>query len=170
MSNPYITNLPIANYNVSPPADDASAVASNQLFWAKHKDKLGDPLKVAIEAIDADLITTFNGSDLNLKRAITTNDTQLAADERKLISATNTITYTLLAAVTAGDGFTVTVLNDGTGVITIDADAAELINGQPTYLLNPGDAVKLRCNAVGWDIASDTTDAGKVYFINQTFG
>ena len=152
MTNPYTTQT-IANYNTSPPADDASAVASNQVFWQKHLDKIGDPLKVLSEGINTELLSAFSKLDLNLIRAITANDTQLAADERKLISATNTITYTLLAAVTAGDGFTVTVLNAGTGVVTIDANLAELINGAPTIALSASAAVKLRCNAVGWDIA-----------------
>lgn len=58
MSNPYTTQV-ITNYNTSPPADDASAVASNQLFWSKHKDKLADPIKVLAEAINTEALSAF---------------------------------------------------------------------------------------------------------------
>lgn len=154
MSNPY-TTVTVTNYNTSPPADDASAVASNQLFWSKHKDKLGDPLKTAIEGVNTNVLAAFAELDLNQSRAITVNDTQLAADERKLISATGTITYTLLPAVTATAGFTVTVLNAGTGIVTVEGDGSELINNALNRALDPNEVLKIRCNGSGWDIVSE---------------
>lgn len=54
MSSPY-TPIAIAGYNASPPPDDGSEIASNQLSWAKHKTKIGDPLKVAIEAVNTNV-------------------------------------------------------------------------------------------------------------------
>lgn len=59
MSSPY-TPVSVSGYNSSPPSDDGSEVASNQLTWAKHKTKLGDPLKIAIEAIDTNTAAAFN--------------------------------------------------------------------------------------------------------------
>ncbi len=46
------TNVSISGYNASPPPDDGSKVASNQIFWAGIKSKLGDPLNTAIQAIN----------------------------------------------------------------------------------------------------------------------
>ena len=54
--NPYSTQT-ISGYNATPPADDGSQVASNQVTWAKHKTKLGDPLKTLAEAIDTACVT-----------------------------------------------------------------------------------------------------------------
>lgn len=56
--NPY-TSQTIAGYNASPPPDDGSFAANNQLEWAKHKTKLGDPLKTLSEAINAEVLDAF---------------------------------------------------------------------------------------------------------------
>lgn len=42
----------ISGYNASPPADDGSEVAANEIKWATHKDKLGDPLKTYADAVN----------------------------------------------------------------------------------------------------------------------
>lgn len=53
------TNVSISGYNTSPPDDDGSQVASNEIKWSNHKTKLGDPLKTAIEAIDTNVDTAI---------------------------------------------------------------------------------------------------------------
>lgn len=58
MTNPYDSQS-ISGYNSSPPADDGSEVASNQVSWAKHKDKLADPIKTLSEAIDTETLDSF---------------------------------------------------------------------------------------------------------------
>jgi len=57
-TNPYTTQT-ISNYNNSPPADDGSAVASNQLSWDKHKTKLADPVKTLAENINSQALAAF---------------------------------------------------------------------------------------------------------------
>lgn len=57
--NPY-TQVSITGYNANPPDDDGSQVASNEIEWAKHKDKLGDPLKTAVEAINTNVNSAFD--------------------------------------------------------------------------------------------------------------
>lgn len=59
MSSPY-TNVSITGYNTDPPEDDGSQIASNQVKWSKHTDKIGDPLKTAIEGIDTNVQGAFN--------------------------------------------------------------------------------------------------------------
>ena len=59
MASPY-TRVTIVNFNASPPSDDGSQVASNQLDWDAHLDKLAQPLKTAIEAIDANVHSAIN--------------------------------------------------------------------------------------------------------------
>ena len=46
-------------YNSSPPADDGSEVASNQILWATIKTKLADVLKTFVEAVDAAVLAAF---------------------------------------------------------------------------------------------------------------
>lgn len=50
-TNPY-SNVSVSGYNSDAPTDDGSQTANNRVTWAKHKTKIGDPLKTAIEAID----------------------------------------------------------------------------------------------------------------------
>lgn len=47
------TSQTISGYNASPPPDDGSQSAANQLEWQKHIDKIGDPLKTLAESIDS---------------------------------------------------------------------------------------------------------------------
>jgi len=58
MSSPY-TSVAIAGYNASPPDDDGSEIQSNQVEWAKHLDKIGDPIKDAVESIDTNTQAAF---------------------------------------------------------------------------------------------------------------
>ena len=44
MANPY-TQPTLTGYNATPPADDGTNVAANEVKWDKHIDKIGDPLK-----------------------------------------------------------------------------------------------------------------------------
>ena len=44
MANPF-TSVTVSNYNLNPPPDDGTEVPENKLQWAKHKEKIGDPLK-----------------------------------------------------------------------------------------------------------------------------
>ncbi len=58
MTSPY-TPVSIAGYNASPPEDDGSQISTNALKWEKHIDKIGDPLKDAIESIDTNVTAAF---------------------------------------------------------------------------------------------------------------
>ena len=63
MGNPY-TSVSISGYNANPPSDDGTQASQNEVEWAKHKTKLGDPLKTAIEAIDTNVSTAFAAADV----------------------------------------------------------------------------------------------------------
>lgn len=109
MGTKYST-VTVTSYNASPPADDGSQSASNQITWAKHKTKLGDPLKTAIEAIDTALVAALNESSL----AKTDTYTVTAAEHAKTIEVTTASAgcdIILLDAATAAAGFWVNVLN-----------------------------------------------------------
>ena len=60
MGSPY-TSVSISGYNASPPDDDGSQISTNALKWSNHTGKIGDPLKTAIEEIDANVQAAFTG-------------------------------------------------------------------------------------------------------------
>jgi len=78
--------------------------------------------------------------------------TVVAGDAGKVIDCTTgTFTVTLTAAATLGDGFTTMIKNSGTGVITIDANGSETIDGQlTTALASQYDYVVLTCDGSNW--------------------
>ena len=77
------------------------------------------------------------------------------------------LTVRLPAAATAGDGYTITVVNVGaTETITVDGNGAETVNGAANHTLdNQYDAATYRCDGAVWEVvgeASDTTTADGV--------
>lgn len=50
----------ITGYNANPPEDNGSQTASNEISWQKHLDKIGGPLKTALEVLITELTATFN--------------------------------------------------------------------------------------------------------------
>ena len=57
-TNPY-TSVTISGYLSSPPPDDGSQTAANEIVWAKHVDKIGNPIKNRQDTIDSRLVTAF---------------------------------------------------------------------------------------------------------------
>ena len=71
-----------------------------------------------------------------------------AADRGKTIIATGTggWTLTLTAAATLGDGFVFAVVNNSSGVITIDPNLSETVNGATTYSVLAGETTVVFCD------------------------
>lgn len=105
--------------------------------------------------------SNFDGSDVITTDDVTSSDALTlfrgtltktavysvqAIDDGLTIYASGTFDIDLLAAAAAGDGFKLSVRNDGTGVITLDPNGAETINGLTTITLNPGDWAIITCN------------------------
>lgn len=73
-----------------------------------------------------------------------------AADKGKIFDCTGTWTMGALAAATAGNGFTFGVRNSGTGVITVDPNLTETIDGGATLTINAGESLILYCTGTAW--------------------
>lgn len=150
MSNPY-SSVSVSGYNASAPADDGTAVAANQLKWQNHLDKIGGPLKTAIESINTNVLSAFSllyGNTFVTKSA---NYIVTSADSgRFIVFDTGATTLTLLAAATAGAGFPLLILNLSTGIVTVDGNSSETINGATTQELFPGDALIITCDGSSW--------------------
>lgn len=72
--------------------------------------------------------------------------TVLPADFGQTISCSSTFTLALTAAATLGDGWYCYVRNTGSGIITIDPNGAETIDGAATLKVRPGGAIMIHCN------------------------
>jgi len=74
---------------------------------------------------------------------------QAATDINNMVRFTGTASYTLLAAATAGNDFHVSVYANG-GVVTIDPNGSENINGAATATLVDGASGELFCTGSEW--------------------
>ena len=50
------TSITLVNYNASAPSDDGTVADANKTKWSHVKEKIGDPLKTQVAAIDAALV------------------------------------------------------------------------------------------------------------------
>ncbi|WP_426033347.1 hypothetical protein [Cypionkella sp. TWP1-2-1b2] len=101
--------------------------------------------------------------------AKTTAYTVVAGDKGKVIDANGTWTLSLPAAATAGAGFSLAVRNGAAGIITIDPNAAELVNGATTALVAPGQTILLACTGAAWiSLGAVGNDAGAFLAITGT--
>ena len=150
MSNPY-SNVTITGYNSSPPPDDGTQIATNQLKWSNTIDKVGGPLKTAIESINTNTLNAFAsvfGSTVTVKSA---DYTVLTSDQGALlVMDTAAQTFTLPAAADAGDNFVLAFANRSGGLMTIDGNSSETINGSTTLILPDNYDAILFCNGSLW--------------------
>lgn len=59
-------------------------------------------------------------------------------------------TWNLASAPTLGTNYWESVVNQGSGNLTLDPSGAELINGAATLVLAPGEAAVIVCDGTGW--------------------
>jgi outer membrane protein OmpA-like peptidoglycan-associated protein len=121
-------------------------------------------------------------------RTLTGAYTVVAGDNSQVIECTSgSFSIALTAAATLGVGFNVMVYNSGSGVITIDPNASETIDGATTLTLNQYDCIWLFCNGTSWlalgepaskvikgvGAGTQTAGSGTIVFANSngvTFG
>lgn len=68
----------------------------------------------------------------------------------RIYSSSGAVTCSLLAASSAGSGFFINISNQGTGVVTIDPNSTETVDGASTKDINPGESATLVCDGVKW--------------------
>lgn len=154
MGNPYAPAT-ISNYNSSPPPDDGSQTSANEVTWSGIKTKLADSVKTLAETINANTLAAFAetfGGDIS---AISTDYTVVASDQGKMLACTGTHTISLPAAATIGKPFCVVIKNIGTGVITIDPNGAELVDGVATRALAAGAWAVVMTDGSAWRTANN---------------
>ena len=159
------SSVTISGYNASPPPDDGSTGADNQVTWAKHKDKLGDPVKTAVESINTALVTALDQSS----RSITGNDSTLSTDHLKTIEiaatvSTSVVTLSLADAASMANGYIVNVVNRSAYAQTISrVTTSNGINGTTTSVPIPSLAsicFAVNSGATGYNSVGGTTAWG----------
>ena len=82
---------------------------------------------------------SFGAGDIFSETESITSTTSIDSTyDKKHIRVTGTTTLNLLDIATAGEGFSFSVRNDGTGIVTIDPNASEQINDALTWAIPPG--------------------------------
>lgn len=153
MGNLY-SSVSITGYNANAPSDDGTQTSSNQISWAKHKTKIGDPLKTLAEAINANVVTAFgktsDGADVI---EVGVDYDAAAADQGRLVIATApNITIKTPDATVVNAPFGFEVLNDSGGEIIVDGFDAQTLNGEPTLTLEDGANIRLRVRGSNWAV------------------
>lgn len=82
--------------------------------------------------------------------ARSSNTILAATDFAKTFNLSSTFTQTLTAAATLGDGWYCFLSNAGAGVITIDANSSETIDGNLTIDLQPGEGITIICSGTAF--------------------
>lgn len=93
-----------------------------------------------------------NLSASGTRLARSSNTIMVANDIGKVFDLSSTFTQTLSAAATLGSGWYCYLRNAGNGDITVDPNAAELIDGAATYTLKPGFTVLLTCDGAAYTV------------------
>lgn len=88
------------------------------------------------------------GSGSEIIRSVRTSNTAIsAANKGNLIDITSgTFTQTFSSASTLGNGWFCYIRNSGTGDITLDPNASELIDGLTSYIMYPGECRLVQCD------------------------
>ena len=138
MGTKYSSTLP-TGYNAAPPADDGSAVASNQVKWSTVTSKIGAPLVNWATALDTKLQTAF---DLSMTTTAVDKTTD-ATNHLKPITVTGAAIISLGNAATMGTGYQTAVVNMYSAAITVKLATGTdklntVVNG--SFSLPPGTA------------------------------
>jgi len=90
--------------------------------------------------------------------------TVAASDIGKLLVCSGTWTLALPAAASAGAGFVIAIYNTSSGLITIDPNGSEAVDGQPISALYQSQGVILTTDGAAWYIVGRSAGASGMAF------
>ncbi len=151
MSNPYVPPT-LSGYNSNPPPNDGTEDPSNQLDWAKHIDKIGDPLKLFAQAMNNNISDAFDKTFGAAPVAKLNDYTVVESDQGKFLLISGATTVTLLSAADAGSGFPLIIvnINVGTEIVTVEPAAGDLLNFKSSVELPPFEGMIITSNGAHW--------------------
>lgn len=138
-----MASLPLASEFTGSTVTEAqfkTAITDQRTFLA---DLLGtDGTKATALATLNSLLATYVSKS--------TNYSVVVGDRGKLINCTASLTITTPAAATVGAGFAFGVRNSGVGTVTIDGNAAELVDGAATIAIAAGESALIVSTGTAW--------------------
>lgn len=151
MAAPY-SSIPISGYNSNPPADDGSAVSTNQITWAGNKTKLSDPIKTRTDSMDSALVTAFTktlgGGGIT---SISTDYTIQSSDQGKLVKATASLALTMGDATAFLAPFCHGFVNLSGTTITVSGGGGQTIDGNASFTVAPGAGFLAFTDGANWN-------------------
>ncbi len=121
---------------------------------------------------DYDWAAVASGAFDYTRATKTANYTVVAGDLGKIIDVTsNSVTISLTAAATLGDGFYVYIRNSSstaTDVVTIDGNGSETIDGSPLIYLRRFEGIHLVCDGSGFFSLRTRVDGLQTNFAQQS--
>lgn len=150
----------ISGYNSSPPDDDGSETEANRVTWAKIKTKITDPIKTLAESINTAMVSHAATRFGNTVETFSTTKTFDGNDEGSVqaFTGSSNTTATLPSAATVGSGWVISVVNNGTAILTIDGDGSETINGSLTKTLSANQSAILSSDGSNWYLLGTDPD------------
>lgn len=154
MASPY-EEISITGYNDNPPDDDGSQTEDNRVKWGTIKDKITDPVKNALEAMNDNAATAFNKIDGGVTSYGSSTQVQ-ESDQGKLVKATVAgITITTPDATDVGAPFLFEFRNGSNGNVTFIGHGTQTVDGIDTST-NPitvpaGYGMTVRTNGSNWE-------------------
>jgi hypothetical protein len=151
MSAPYVSQA-ISNYNTSPPPDDGSTGADNEVDWSFIKTKIGDPIKVLSEAINTAAVSGFAKvlGGVGVTSTATTY-TVLSSDQGKLVRASaGGITVTTPDATDVLSPFVFAFLNNSSGTLTFAGNGAQTVDGNASVEVPAGTGFVVFTDGSNW--------------------
>jgi len=133
--------------NTNPIILDSAGRANIWLDEGAYKFVITDSNDVVIRTVDD---FTGDAAGAIVSYYVSANLNLTAIYDNANIYASSTFTINLLSAATAGDGFQFRVLNTSTGVITIDPNSSETINGASTITIPANCWALVYCDGENW--------------------
>lgn len=94
--------------------------------------------------------STLSQQALTVSSSIGTTVTLSQRGEVVIFTASGVVTCALPSATSAGNGFFISISNQGTGTVTINPDGAETIDGEATKSLAPGESCTIVTSGILW--------------------
>lgn len=161
----------ISGYNSNPPPDDDSQTSANAVSWAKHKNKLADPIKNLVDTINSRVNTAIDKMPINATTSHSANHTLTTDDYGKLLVTSNAITITLLSGSNAGSNFIFYFFNaDSSNNLTLGRNGANINGSGADLVIPPGGCGLAACDGTDWRVFDLLRSSSSVTFISTDAG